>query len=329
MRVLDTITIPYRLYKGITHPSLRRIFELHKQYKIDHPALMEEEWEKVWQTGLGIIKNTLPRDKQWVKWAPHCHTTHSHDGRLKPGELVDLLFGLNTEIGSITDHGNQETWNELREGKGIRNGYGYGVHRDNRSLTIFDTTKDRRLTIPRSIEYMTEDGEIGIHGISEDFPATERLPLTEAIHIATDLGGFVAINHVLFWAGIGWTDCKEAGLKVKDKVLEAKKAGAIAIELNGTEGWPQYHSSVAARIFANPDTGVDLALIATDDAHDWYMLGKSGVGFERKSFMDRVLEESPIDIMRDCLTSGEYENFFNYLHPLRFLQFFRFGARIR
>lgn len=276
----------------------------------NNPSLMRSEIHRF------IMNCTGYREKpKWeIAFENHCHSSFS-DG-LELVDLVNTLFERKIRICSITDHGNSFAFDSLKSGRYNLNKkykercYELDINRDGRSMII--NSGGERVIILRSIEYMTNKGEIGVHGYQGNFPR-EKLPLSESIKRATDMGGFVVINHPYFWEGIGFHG--------ERTIEEAVMNGASAIEKNGTEIPPQIYSPVrvmlASEKFQRP-------IITSGDAHKKYMYGLSGISFKKEEYYKTLAEKlgNDADAVKKLVAAGRFQTYLNYLNPKQFFEFF-------
>ena len=179
-------------------------------------------------------------------------------------------------------------------------------------------SENQQLILLRSMEYWTDKGEIGIHGYAGKLQK-KRIPLTEAIEKAIDMGGYVVINHPYFWEGIGFH-----GRKYIEKAI---KKGAVAIEKNGTEIPPQIHSAIRAELDAKH---FEVPLVASGDAHHLNQYGLSGLTFSKDDYETALAQnrKNHADVIKQLVSSGAFETYFNYLTPKEFLGFFSFDISV-
>jgi predicted metal-dependent phosphoesterase TrpH len=316
MTIVEQLVKPYKI---ATHPYLWKIAGRYTKSVAQHPIATVRETARTFKPSLGIIEEPEPG----LIWDSHCHTTFS-DGSLTLPQLVDLLFDLKVSFVSLTDHNNTDGFDNLARGninlnRNSTRSYDLEVHRDRRSITIYD--ESHHLTLIRAIEYLTTEGEIGIHGLEGDLPKvnedeTNLIPVEEAIKRASDMGGWSVIHHVGFYKGLGWNG--------RQAVDEAIKAGAIALEINGKEIFIQVYSPIWTRQIAR-ETG--LPLISSNDSHMAHDFGRNGVVFDQDRTA-QVLEQNdkcPVDTLRDLVERKEFSTFTNYSRPLMFLRDFPFG----
>jgi len=286
---------------------------------IRHPYLMGKELYRFlshWLLG------TTERPKEGLRFENHSHSHYSDGDEL--GYIVDYLFDEGIYIWSLTDHDTSDGFDDLASGRYDLNEnteserkYDIDVNLDGRSMVIRSGSQE--LVLLRSIEKMTDKGEIGIHGYSGDLPYKE-MSVDETIKRAIMPGAFVVINHPDFWSGIGYHG--------EDVIREAIKVareynGVIAIEKNGTEIPPQSYSPMRADLLARK---LNIPLVCSGDAHGLYMYGKSGIVFDEEEYRE-VLKENDgnhADAVKELIRRREFDTYFNYLTPEEFLNFFQF-----
>ncbi len=253
-----------------------------------------------------------------------CFEQHSHSHFSDGAELafiVDKLFDLGIQYWSLTDHGNSKGFDSLRDGSyrlqehsAARRKYEIEPGEDRRYLVIHADGK--KLTMLRSVEYRTSQGEIGLHGIEEDMPK-EKVSVREAIATAFSLGGYAVIHHAFFWEGIGYH-----GMKA---IEEAADATVRAIELNATEIPPQVYSVVRSRWAAKK---FGLRMVPAGDAHTLDMYGLSGLMFD--PLAERRLQliyPHPAARIEKMIIDGSFTPYFNYLTLGEFKEFWSSGAK--
>lgn len=281
---------------------------------ITHPSLVVKESTRFLSRWL-LEMTQLPQDG--LHFEHHCHS-HFSDGD-KLSDIVDVLFDKGISLWSLTDHGNSNAFDSLRNGS-------YDLNRESASERTYDLefaddgrsivihSQDQQLVLLRSIEYWTDKGEIGIHGYAGQLPS-KRIPLGDAIQRAIDMGGYVVLNHPYFWEGVGFNG--------RDHIEHAISKGAVAIEKNATEIPPQIHSAVRAELDARH---FGVPLVTSGDAHHLYMYGLSGLTFEEAMYRDTLGEQgnNHADAIKQLVTAGEFKTYFNYLTPQEFLGFFKF-----
>lgn len=307
-----------KICKIATHPHLAYVLRNFAEELLLHPVDMTREMGKfVYDWLIYDELADLPKANEiWMEW--HCHSHFSDGADLS--DVVDKLFDKNIQLWSLTDHGNSNGFDKLVSGEyqlTSQRDRAYNVAPfDGRSLII--CSGRQQLVLLRSVELWTKQGEINVHGYEGHFPKGTRIDCVDAIKRANDMGGFATINHGYFWEGIGFCGQKE--------IERAARAGAIAIEKNGTEIPPQMYSPVRSARDA-PELG--LRLVTSGDAHTLDMYGRSGEKFQREysgAALGRVATVSPADAVRELIVSGKYENRLHYVTPAQFLCFFSFGT---
>ncbi|MDO8741287.1 MAG: hypothetical protein Q7J54_06985 [Candidatus Woesearchaeota archaeon] len=255
------------------------------------------------------------KPKDGLRFENHSHS-HLSDGD-DLDDIVKLLFKEKIPIWSLTDHGNSEAFDQLKEGRyklNIENKYELDVNSDGRSLVIH--SQGRQLVLLRSIEYWTDKGELGIHGYKGKLPNKKSTP-DEAIDRALDMGGYAVINHPYFWEGLGFHG--------KRAIEQAIKRGAIAIEKNGTESLVQIYSAARSESDAKQ---FKIPLITSGDAHKLYLYGLSGITFDEKVYEIELKQNgmNHADAVKDLVSSGNFKTYLNYLNLKECLKFFPFGT---
>lgn len=298
-----------KINKIIRHPNFTHAISGFFKESAKHPYLMSKEIAH-WLFG-------VQEPKEVLRFEQHCHSHFSDGANL--ADIINLLFDKGITLWSLTDHHNSNafdsiangTYNLNKESKKERN-FEVEIQPDKRALTIY--SGDKSLVLLRSVEYYTNKGEINIHGYSGKILKPNQ-PLEDAIKFGINCGGWVAINHVGFYQGIGFN-----GLKAVEKAV---KAGAIAIEKNGTEILIQIFSSIQAEMYAKK---FGLALLASGDAHKLHMYGMSGLTFDDKNYL-AVLKQcnaSHADTIKTLVEQHKFKTYLNYISLNQFKDFFMF-----
>ncbi|GEM_PF-4548757 len=295
-----------KINKIINHPNFKPAISGFIKESAKHPYLMSKEISH-WLFG-------MQEPKAGVRFEQHCHSHFSDGANL--ADIIELLFDKCITVWSLTDHHNSNAFNKIANGTYNLNSnsktnrkFDVEIQHDKRALTIYSGNKS--LVLLRSVEYYTNKGEINIHGYSGKILKPKQ-PLEDAIKFGIDNGGWVAINHVGFYQGIGFNGRKE--------VEKAVKAGAIAIEKNGTEILIQIFSAVQAEAYAKE---FGLALLASGDAHKLHMYGLSGLTFEDKNYRT-VLKQcngSHADTIKTLVEEHKFETYLNYISFSQFKDF--------
>jgi len=292
----------------LRHPDLRTVLKEYCGEWLAHPRGMAREHVKYSSRWLLGIEDT-PENS--VLFENHCHS-HFSDGP-ELSNVVDTLFEKGISIWSLTDHNNSKAFDALASGAYVL-GEEYEIEfgQDKRHLVIH--SEDHHLAMLRSMELMTDKGEIGVHGYEGNFPAG-RIPLKEAIERAIDMGGYAVINHPHY---------VNLSIGSHDAIEEAVDAGALAFEKNGVEIPPLIYSAVRAGLDAEH---YDLPLVAGGDAHTVEMYGKSGIAFNEDAYLMMLIAHNgrQSDTIRELISADSFENYLNYLTPLEFL---RFASRV-
>jgi histidinol phosphatase-like PHP family hydrolase len=311
MRIIKKVkTIASNKYLGYVMKSFAKT-------SLRHPYLMTRESTKFLSRWL-LGRTEQPQEG--LRFEQHCHSHFSDGDDLS--NVVELLFEKGISVWSLTDHGNSNAFDSIREGsynlneqsKAERN-YDLDFSDDGRSMVIH--SGDQQVILLRSIELRTNNGEIGIHGYTGKFPKN-GMTLGDAIKKAKDMGGYVVVNHPYFWEGIGFQGraCVEFAIK----------NGAVAIEKNGTEIPPQIHSAIRAELDSKH---FEVPLVTSGDAHHLYMYGLSGLTFQDNDYKTTLAEhgQNHADAIKQLVTAGDFGTYFNYLTPKEFLGFFSFSDK--
>lgn len=283
-----------------------------------HPYLMSREnYRFLSRWLLGRVE----KPGKGLVFENHCHSHFSERETIKTelADVVNLLFDKGIGICSLTDHDNSEAFDSLNDGRynldekstsGQK--YELELNPDGRSMVIHKGSK--KVILLRSIEYLTDKGELGIHGYSGKLPR-ENIPVSEAIERALDMGAWIVINHPYFWTGIGFND--------RGQVESVAKKPNIAIEKNGTEIPPQIYCPVRAESEAE---SLSLPLIAGGDSHLDFMYGLSGLIFNENEYGQALdcCGKNHADAIKAMVFGRKFGTYFNYLTPGEFLRFFKF-----
>lgn len=294
------------LRKLLRHPGLGTVLAEYAKTWFTHPKAMYKEHSTYFSRWL-LGKEEMP--EEGLRFEHHCHSHFSDGAELV--DIVDYLFEEDIMLWSLTDHDNSDAFDALVSGKyRLRDEYELELGNDPRHLVIH--RGDQHLVMLRSIELWTKQGEIGVHGYEGTFP-DEPLELTEAIHRATDMGGYVVINHPYFVN-------LSIGFHGPELIEEAAEAGAIAIEKNGLEIPPLIYSPVRAELDAER---YGLSAVTSGDAHNLGTYGRSGITFNEDAYLAMLIAANGrhADAIRELITMGAFECYLNYLTPLEFLGF--------
>lgn len=297
------------LRRLLQYPGLDTALAEYAKTWFSNPVEMAREHRKYLSRWL-LGKEELPRDG--LRFEHHCHS-HFSDG-VELADIVDFLFEEDIMLWSLTDHDNSSAFDALVSGE-YRLGAEYELDFGNDSRHLVIHRGDRHLAMLRSVELWTKQGHLGIHGYEGTFP-DEPLELTEAIHRAIDMGGYVVLNHPhLVNLSLGFHDSELIG--------QAAEAGAIAIEKNGLEIPPLIYCPVRAECDAERN---GLEVVTSGDAHTLDTYGKSGLVFNEDAYLLMLIAANGrhADAVRECISSGAYDCYLNYLTPL---EFFRFAGR--
>ncbi len=277
-----------------------------------HPRAMAREMATYARDAIGLQR----KPPSGLRFETHSHS-HFSDGP-ELAAAVDRLFDKHIHAWSLTDHENSSGFDALAKGAydlnrnpASKRKYTIDVAPDKRSLLI--RSADHTLIMLRSIEKMTDRGEIGIHAYAGALPQS-IMPLKETIKRATDAGGFVVINHPYFWTGLGHHG---------DTCIEhALNAGAIAIEKNAAEIPPQIYSPVRAQRLAKQLT---VPLLAGGDAHTLDMYARSYATFAHNEYSCALAENSrnPADAIKTLIKEDTFSNHLRYITPLQLMRFFK------
>ena len=301
----------------LSNKYLSYVLGSYAKTSLSNPLFMAEESTRFLSRWLFRITE-LPQ--KGLRFEHHCHSHFSDGDELS--DIVDLLLEKRISVWSLTDHGNSNAFNCLRNGSynlnrqsKARKNYELEFSDDGRSMVIH--SGDQQVVLLKSIELWTDKGEIGIHGYSGEFPQ-RRIPLGDAIERAKDWGGYVVINHPYFWEGIGFNG--------RSCIEFAVKKGAVAIEKNGTEIPPQIHSAIKAGLDARY---FGIPLVTSGDAHHLYMYGLSGLTFSEQNYHAALSQnrQNHADVIKQLVSVGSFETYFNYLTPKEFLDFFSFSDK--
>lgn len=290
----------------LRHPSLGTALTEYVKTWFDDTGAMCKEHSKFLSRWL-LGKEEKPQEG--LRFEHHSHSHFSDGAEL--ADIVDLLFEKGIGLWSLTDHDNSNAFDALVSGK-YRLGGEYELDFGNDPRHIVIHCGDQHLVMLRSTELMTQQGEIGVHGYEGTFPG-EPLELTEAIHRATDMGGYVVINHPYFVN-------LSLGFHGPELIGQAALAGAIAIEKNGLEIPPLIYSPVRAERDAER---YGLALVTSGDAHSLETYGKSGIVFNEDAYLAMLIAANGrhADAIRELISAEAFECCLNYLTPLEFIQF--------
>ncbi len=309
------MSITEKIQKIAGNKNLSYVLKSFAKTTALHPLITTRETSKFlarWAYG------RREQPQQGLRFEHHCHSNFSDGAELS--DIVELLLDKQIPLWSLTDHGNSNAFDSLKNGsyklqEKSKTGrkYELELHPDGRAMTIH--SGEQQIILLRSIELWTDKGEICIHGYRGEF-AGKRPLLCEAIQKGKDMGGFIVINHPYFWEGIGYYGRKY--------IEQAIQKGAIAIERNGTEIPPQIHSSVKAEIDSKE---FGIPLVTSGDAHQLYMYGLSGLTFEQEDYEHALKKHqgNHPDTIKFLITSTSFETYLNYLTPKEFLKFFSFG----
>ncbi|MFP4112424.1 MAG: PHP domain-containing protein [Candidatus Woesearchaeota archaeon] len=283
---------------------------------IKHPLMIAKE-------NLRFLRNCSGKiyiPEGGLKWETHSHTRFSHDDPSATISLCDalnILFDNGYSFWSLTDHDSTKGFDSIWYGK-------YCLDNNNKSerqfeiikdpekryMTIYSSQDENPLIMMRSVELMTDRGEINIHGYSGKIPE-QGYDLFDAIKMAKDNGAKVGINHAHFWSGIGYSD--------PDNIEKTIELGADWIEENGTEIPPMSFDIIRSRKIAEK---FRIPIIASGDAHKDFMYAISGVSLQRNSYEEELLRtEDQLEALFNTISSGNYNNFLNYNTPAKTLEF--------
>lgn len=289
----------------LRHPSLGTALAEYVKTWFDDPGAMCKEHSKFLSRWL-LGKEEKPQEG--LRFEHHSHSHFSDGAEL--ADIVDLLFERGIGLWSLTDHQNSAAFDSLVSGAyRLRGEYEIESGSDPRHLVI--NRCNQCLVMLRSTELMTEQGEIGVHGYDGTFP-DEPLELTEAIHRATDMGGYVVINHPYFVN-------LSIGYHGNELIGQAAEAGAIAIEKNGLEIPPLIYSPVRAERDAER---YGLALVTSGDAHSLETYGKSGIAFNEDAYLAMLIAANGrhADAIRELISAEAFECYLNYPTPPEFIR---------
>ncbi len=260
---------------------------------LKHPLQMSQEVFKFISNSLGFKQ----KPKEGLICVLHGHTNFSDGPELR--DIVNILFKKKVSIWSPTDHDNSDAFDGLMSGEyDLGQEYRVVPHQDGRSLSI--TSKDHEMVVLRSIEKLTTEGEVGIHGYSGTIPK-EEITLDNVLEEGKE--GFTVINHPFYIEGVAYHS-QEA----LDKVV---RSGAIAVEKNATEIPPIIYGPMRARILAEE---LNLPLVPGEDAHTLDAYGNSGMVFRPSAYNFMLKQKgNHSDTVREMIRSGEFDTFFNYI----------------
>lgn len=289
----------------LRHPSLGTALAEYVKTWFNDPAAMCKEHSKFLSRWL-LGKEEMPQEG--LRFEHHSHSHFSDGAEL--ADIVDMLFEKGIGLWSLTDHDSSNAFDALVSGAyRLRDECELDFGNDPRHLVIH--RGDQCLVMLRSVELWTKQGEIGVHGYDGTFPE-EPLELTEAIRRATDMGGYVVINHP-------YLVNLSLGFHGHELIEQAALAGAIAIEKNGLEIPPLIYSPVRAERDAER---YGLALVTSGDAHSLETYGKSGIAFNEDAYLAMLIAANGrhADAIRELISAQAFECYLNYPTPLEFIR---------
>ncbi len=271
-----------------------------------HPRIYREEAAFVARM-LGRVNPVITEidGEKHLPFENHSHSDFSDGDPLE--RIVPYLFDSSIAVWSLTDHNTSQGYEAIASGSIdlnaiIGNGREYEVNTDDRYLIITERGPEgeKHLLVLRSIELMTDVGEIGVHGYEGSM--TRRRPLVDSIKEARDKGAFVIVNHLYWASGIG------------EKNLEtALKAGAVALEKNATEVFHQIYGPAKSMRLAGK---YDVPLVASGDAHLVSMYAKAGISFPAADFLEGMRTSgNPVEAIETLIRRKDFASYFNYLQP--------------
>lgn len=294
---------------------------------VKHPLLTTREITKFF---LRYLLEVEEKPKEGLRYENHTHSEYSDGPNL--ALIVNKLFHNGINIWSLTDHENSYAFDyllhhkyDLNKNNPLRTDYETESGKDDRYLIIH--SGNRELILLRSMEKMTDNGEIGIYCYEGIIPYG-NINFKDAIKIATDMGGYVVINHPYIKLGLGYN-----GFEL---IEEAVKAGAIGIEKNSTEVPPMMYSHVRAeadikKLNKKIKTSMleciakehGVQLVPGSDAHYMRWYGLTGMTFNEELYENKLREKSGnhADVVKELVSSGSFDTYFNYLTYEEFFEF--------
>jgi len=275
---------------------------------------MTREWASFYRRCLVGEKK---RSDDGIFFEVNCFSEFSQKPRgPRLSEIINNLIKMDVGICSIADNGNSEAFDTLCDEESRRNTldwrhsrYVFDIDSDGRSMVV--SHQDQELVLLRSIRYMTEKGEISVHGYRGKFP-NEKMSLRDAVRQGIDLGGFVILNRPFHWKGVG-----DNGYWALNKAIDA---GACALEKSATEIGPMIYSGVMVEHVAKR---FGIPIVASGSASQGYLFDRSGPVFNEREYKRALGDHAGnhASAIRDLVVEGKFTNHFNYAKPLDLVRF--------
>lgn len=288
------------ILRALSDPLSYRIMAHFARTALRHPIVMSQENLRLFSQ---FVLGKKEKPGEGIRFEQHSHSHYSDGPELS--DIIDFLFNEGISIWSLTDHGNSNAFDDLKNGKyRLSRRYELETCPDGRYLSI--NADGRQIVLLKSMEKLTDVGEIGLHGYSGAIP-NGKISLIEAIRTCIGQGGYVIINHPFILSGIG-----VHGVRF---IEDAVKAGAIAIEKNGLNIGPFIYDPVMVEVIAKK---LEIPIVPSEDSHRLETYGISGVVFDKESYRRELKAHggNHADTIQSRFRNRNFSTYFNYANPL-------------